>query len=84
MRRWRFIHMLAHIPLGFVDWAWANRFHDWTASQWKLVCPDCSTPNPTPKDDWGLGIDLRAKPVGDYEMKPLEPLDCSTPKEGAE
>lgn len=31
---WRFIHMLSHIPLGFGDWKWANRFHDWSADKW--------------------------------------------------
>lgn len=35
MRFWRFIHMLSHIPLGFWDWPWANRFHDWTGKQWE-------------------------------------------------
>jgi hypothetical protein len=30
----RFIHMLAHIPLGFGDFSWAIKFHDRTGDIW--------------------------------------------------
>lgn len=26
----RFLHMLSHVPLGFGNFTWAVRFHDWT------------------------------------------------------
>lgn len=32
--RFRFIHMLSHVPLGFGDFGWAVRFHDWTGDLW--------------------------------------------------
>lgn len=26
--------MISHIPLGFGEPNWANKFHDWTAAKW--------------------------------------------------
>lgn len=36
-RFWRFIHMLAHVPLGFGEPEWVSSFHDWTAGKWEAT-----------------------------------------------
>lgn len=41
----RFLHMLSHIPLGFGDFRWAVRFHDWTGDlQERFDAPGLSNP----------------------------------------